>query len=704
VPHSSISALRGSTFVVSDRHGDVQPDSRLPPHGFFADDTRFVSRWWLTVNGQPTDILSNAHVDYFVAEFFLTAPAEAFHSAPELSIVRRRLVGDAWREELLVINHRTEPAEAAIELEVSADFADLFEVKDDRIRPRRIISRTGDRELVLSYHNGPVVRETRIVVSEPALVEEDAIRLRLLLDAREERAVSFLILPRTERTRPAPADPPSSAMFESLRERRGAELEAWRAGAPALSTDGDALRHVYDRSLTDLAALRFYPHIDAEDLSLPAAGLPWFMTLFGRDSLITSYQTLPYRPDLARTTLRTLAHHQGTRLDDFRDEEPGKILHEIRFGELTALREVPHSPYFGSADATPLFVVVLDAHRQWTGDDDLARELETSAREALAWIDAYGDLDRDGYVEYQTRNPVTGLVNQCWKDSWNSILFADGHVADGPIATCEIQGYVYDAKRRGARLAREVWGDEELARDLDRDAERLRERFLADFWLPQRECFALALDGQKRPVDSLTSNIGHLLWSGILDPASAASVVEHLMGDALWSGWGVRTMAEGDGGYNPIGYHQGTVWPHDNSLIAAGLRRYGYRAVAARITASLLEAAAFFDHRLPEVFAGCPRSMTHAPVEYPTASSPQAWAAGAPLLALTTVLGLEPDDDGPRCDPHLPDGVGRVALRGLSGRWGHGDVFVPGDGACADHARGTTSVVLASEPARRSAP
>jgi glycogen debranching enzyme len=703
VPHSSISALKGNTFVVSDRRGDVQPDSRLPPHGFFADDTRFVSRWWLTVNGQPTDILSSAHVDYFVAEFFLTAPAEAFHSAPQLSIVRRRLVGDAWREELLVVNHRTEPVEAAIELEVSTDFADLFEVKDDRVRQRRIVARTGDRELVLSYHNGPVLRETRIVVSEPALVEEDAIRLRLDLDAREERAVSFLILPRTERTRPAPADPPTSAMFESLRDQRGVELEAWRTGAPALSTDGDALRHVYDRSLTDLAALRFYPHIDAEDRSLPAAGLPWFMTLFGRDSLITSYQTLPYRADLARTTLHTLAGHQGTRVDDFRDEEPGKILHEIRFGELTAIGEYPHSPYYGAADSTPLFVVVLDAYRQWTGDDTLALELESSTRQALDWIDAYGDLDRDGYVEYQARNPTSGLVNQCWKDSWNSILFADGHVAEGPIATCEIQGYVYDAKRRGARLAREVWGDEELARSLERDAEVLRERFLADFWLPERGCFALALDGDKRPVDSVTSNIGHLLWSGIADAESAASVVEHLMGDPLWSGWGVRTMATTERGYNPVEYHNGTVWPHDNSLIAAGLRRYGYRAEAARIADAMLSAAVFFEHRLPEVFAGCPRSMTHAPVEYPTASSPQAWAAGAPLLLLTTVLGLTPGADGPRCDPHLPDGIGQVALRGLAGPWGRTDLLVGDDDRVWDGRMPLRPSASAAEPSRPSA-
>jgi glycogen debranching enzyme len=400
------------------------------------------------------------------------------------------------------------------------------------------------------------------------------------------------------------------------------------------------------------------------------------MTLFGRDSIITSYQVLPFQPEFARTTLRALAARQGTTFDDFRDQEPGKILHEIRFGELTATGEVPHSPYYGTADATPLYLVLLDEYERWSGDTDLVRELEPNARAALQWIDRYGDSDGDGYVEYQTRNPRTGLVNQCWKDSWNSILFSDGRVAEGPIATCEIQGYVYDAKRRASRLAREVWHDEHLAERLTTEADELRRRFHEDFWVADRAFFALALDGDKRQVDSLTSNIGHLLWSGIVREEYADAVAHHLMGDALYSGWGVRTMAVGDAGYNPIEYHNGTVWPHDNSLIAAGLRSYGYADEAARIAGAIVRASAYFQYRLPEVFAGCPASTTHAPVEYPTASSPQAWAAGAPLLSLTTVLGLRPTPDGPVSDPHLPEEFGRVTLRGVRGRWGRADVGV----------------------------
>jgi glycogen debranching enzyme len=398
------------------------------------------------------------------------------------------------------------------------------------------------------------------------------------------------------------------------------------------------------------------------------------MTVFGRDSLLTSYQALPFTPELAETTLRVLAARQATEDDPFRDAEPGKILHEIRFGELTHFDERPHSPYYGTADATPLFLVLLDEYERWTGDAELVRELEPNARAALTWIDEHGDRDRDGYVEYERRNEETGLENQCWKDSWDSIRFSDGSIAKGPIATCEIQGYVYDAKVRTARLAREIWGDEELAERLEREAEELKRRFNDNFWLEGRGFYALALDGEKRPVDSLTSNVGHLLWSGIVPEKRAEQLAGHLVGTALFSGWGVRTMAEGEGGYNPIRYHNGTVWPHDNSLIAHGLQRYGFREEASKVALATLEAATFFRYRLPEVFAGYRRARTSFPVEYPTASSPQAWATGTPLLLLRVLLGLEPDGDELRSDPQLPDQIRRLELSAVPGRWGRTDV------------------------------
>ncbi|MEO6576235.1 MAG: amylo-alpha-1,6-glucosidase, partial [Polyangiaceae bacterium] len=445
--------------------------------------------------------------------------------------------------------------------------------------------------------------------------------------------------------------------------------------APELMTSWDPMKLTYMKSLVDLAALRVYPML-YPDSSLPAAGLPWFMAVFGRDSVITSLQALPFASELAETTLKLLAMRQGSVLDDFRDEEPGKILHEARWGELTAFEERPHSPYFGSADVTPLWLILLDEYERWTGDEALVRRLEKHARAALRWIDEFGDRDGDGYVEYATRNAETGLVNQCWKDSWDSICFADGTLAELPRATCEIQGYVYDAKRRCARLAREIWGDQALADRLDSEATALRRRFNDDFWIPERGgYFALALDGKKRQVDAMTSNMGHLLWSGIADPDKADKCVRHLMSDRMFTGWGIRTLAEGEGSYNPIGYHVGTVWPHDTAFVAWGLRRYGYREHAARLAYAMFEAANCFNHRLPEAFAGYARESTRFPVEYPTACSPQAWATGAPLVMLRVMLGLVPVLDRLFVDPAVPAQIEQIELLNIRGRWGVVDAF-----------------------------
>jgi glycogen debranching enzyme len=452
------------------------------------------------------------------------------------------------------------------------------------------------------------------------------------------------------------------------------DLDAWLADAPRLQCDWGPLTDACRRSLVDLAALRFTTRT-LPGRALPAAGLPWFMTLFGRDSILTSLQALPFVPELAATTLQALGERQGTRIDDFRDEDPGRILHEMRYGEMTAFEERPHSPYYGSADATPLYVVLLDEYERWTGDIALVRDLEFEARAALAWIDDYADLQGNGYVAYQRRNEDTGLENQCWKDSWDSISYHDGALPGFPRATCELQGYAYDAKVRGARLARGVWRDPAFADRLEREAADLKRRFNRDFWVDDGRYFAVALEADGRKVDSLTSNIGHLLWSGIVDTSKARSVVRHLMGPKLFSGWGIRTLAEGEGRYNPIGYHVGTIWPFDNSFIAWGLRRYGYRAEAARVAAGVLDAAQFFQGRLPEAFGGYPRAQTKYPVRYATACSPQAWSTGAPLLLLRTMLGLEPVGDQLVVDAALPDRVGRLELLDIPGRWGRVDAF-----------------------------
>jgi glycogen debranching enzyme len=668
LPRDTISILDGSTFLVSDLRGDVDasPDQ---PHGFFYRDTRFLSRWQLSAGGAPLDVLSTDDLSYFSAQFFLVPAGGDVNENPAASVIRKRAIGDGFHEDVTVMNHDVEPLELELRLDAASDFADLFEVKDALAKKGETYSRIEADTLVLGYRRADFARETRIRTSREAAIDEHGFTFRLTLGPKEEWSTCIFVQPVIGTA--------LSIKYrhddEEAKPNIGMSLDEWLDAAPALATDSDPLAHVYERSLVDLAALRFTSELFPA-ASLPAAGLPWFMTVFGRDSLITSFQVLPFVPELAATTLRVLAARQGTAVDDFRDQEPGKILHEIRFGELTAFGERPHSPYFGTADATPLFLVLLDEYERWTGDGGLVSELKPAARAALEWIDRYGDRDGDGYVEYERRNKETGLENQCWKDSWDSIRFADGTIARGPIATCEIQGYVYDAKRRVARLARDFWSDEELAQRLEREAAELKRRFDEDFWLEDRECYALALDGEKRRVDSITSNIGHLLWSGIVPEERAPEIARHLLGPALFSGWGIRTMAEGEGGYNPIRYHNGTVWPHDNSLIAHGLARYGFRDAAARVALATLEAATHFRYRLPEVFAGYRRGRTGFPVEYPTASSPQAWATGAPLLLLRVLLGLEPDGDELRSDPHLPHGIEYIDLEGIPGRWGRIDV------------------------------
>jgi len=659
-----IAILDGSTFLVCDRRGDIDatPDE---PHGFFYRDTRFLSRWALRANGEPLEVLSTDETAYFAAQFFLVPPGGDVNENPSTSIIRKRTVGDGFHEDVTVINHDPVPLELELRLEAGSDFADLFEVKDALAKAGESYARVEADELVLGYRRGDFVRETRVAASQPAELDERGLTFRLHLDPHSEWSTCLFV-------RPDGAEIKYDHGEDEARPEIGMSLQQWLDEAPQLDTDCDPLKHVYERSLVDLAALRFTSEL-FPDQALPAAGLPWFMTVFGRDSLITSYQALPFAPELAETTLRVLARYQGTKVDPFRDEFPGRILHEIRFGELTHFEERPHSPYYGAADTTPLFLILLDEVERWTGNTELVRGLEPAARAALAFLDEHGDLDGDGYVEYR-RAQETGLENQCWKDSWDSMRFADGTIAEGPIAAVEIQGYVYDAKRRSARLAREVWDDPALAARLEREAEDLRERFNRDFWLDERGHYALALDGDKRPVDALTSNIGHLLWSGIVPEDRAERLAGHLLGERLFSGWGVRTMAEGEGGYNPIRYHNGTVWPHDNSLIAAGLARYGFRDEAAAIAYATLEAATYFRYRLPEVFAGYRRGRTGFPVEYPTASSPQAWATGAPLLLLRVVLGLEPDGDVLRSGPSLPAQIERVELAGVPGRWGRADV------------------------------
>src|SRR5262245_8767075 len=669
-----VSVLEGDTFVVSDRRGDIatSPDEA---HGLFQGDTRYLSRWILTVDGKSPNSLSTDDVNYFSSQFFLVPGTGTIYVDSPLSIVRQRAVGGGFHEDIKILNHKSKPIDLDVRIEADADFADLFGVKDKEFdRAGKFYRRVEGNRLVLGYQRERFVRETQITSSAAAQIDEKGFSFKVHLEPHGEWSTGMNVLIAEDGTEGLKTKPKYRDVHDVPTPNIGMSLQSWMNGAPQLHSSWKDFERIYERSLVDLAALRFFSRF-APGEALPAAGLPWFMALFGRDSIFTSYQALPFLPELAASTLRVLAVRQGTRCDDFRDEEPGKILHEGRYGEMTAFEERPHSPYFGTSDATPLFLVLLDEFERWTGRDDLIRKFETEARAALQWIDEYGDRDGDGYVEYERRNKETGIEKQCWKDSWDSIDFSDGTLGHTPTATCEIQGYVYDAKRRCARLAREFWNDPETAGRLEREAAELKRKFNQDFWIPEKQFFALALDGKKRKVDSLSSNIGHLLWSGIVEDDKAEACARHLVGPRLFSGWGVRTMAVGEGSYNPIGYHVGTIWPHDNSLIAWGLKRCGYREEAARIALSILEAASLFHDRLPEAFAGYDRAQTKYPVEYPTACSPQAWATATPLLLIRTLLGLESDGRHLLVDPAVPEPLGRIALLDIHGPWGRIDAF-----------------------------
>ncbi len=653
---NTINVIEGSTFLISDRHGDAQArTTSRKTDGLFYRDMRHLSTFDLTIKNAPLELLSTNNTNFYAASFFFaldTGSMQRFQRITEVSVIRHRNLLRVLREEITLQNHSHREIPIELELRFAADFADLFEVKYDHVEKVGLLERSCEEDCILfSYAREGFKRGTDIEFKVPHSTE---LRLDCPDDINEpvRATVTFDLPPRSEWAMALDIFPyEGDEELEDFhlqhgllqaRSRLQEDFRRWMEESPRLLSSSDVLKHSWKKSIEDLAALRC-THEAEEDEEIIAAGLPWFMALFGRDSLISGYQTLMLKPDLSKGILRALAHRQAHEVDDFRDAEPGKIPHELRHGELTYFGETPHSPYYGTVDATPLFLILLHETWRWTADVMLMRELEGPAREALRWISDYADSNGDGYTDYIRRSKV-GLENQGWKDSHNAILFSDGTLADPPIALCEVQGYVYDAFLRTAELAEHVWLDNGLARKLRDRAKDLKTRFNEDFWMEERGYYALALDGEGLKVDSITSNAGHLLWSGIVPEERAATVVSRLMDPTtLFSGWGVRTMSREDGGYNPIEYHNGTVWPHDNSLIARGLYRYGYQTEAARLTSALLDAAAYFNYRLPEVFAGYDRSETDFPVEYPTASSPQAWASGTIPLLVRTSLGVQPD-------------------------------------------------------------
>ncbi|MEV0431520.1 glycogen debranching N-terminal domain-containing protein [Micromonospora sp. NPDC050495] len=658
----AIAVQQAHTFMYSNAVGDVAPGSI---GGLTHDDTRMVYQWELTLNGAPLLVLGSGAVEPYSAVFFLTNPELPGLQANQVGVRRQRFVDGGLHERIQVQSFNPEPLSLEVRLAVGTDFADIFEIKEI-VRDRSAqISRSHAPDgswLQFSYRNGSFEAVTRVNADPPASrVEGDTlvwdVRLELKQEWRCELYVPLRVGP--EEMRPPRRD------FEEVFGGGAADRAAqWRSLAPRVRSDLDLLRAVWDKTVVDSTALMIEVESRGRTSIFYAAGMPWFLALFGRDSLIASYQSLSFAPRSSRQALLSLAAMQGTKVDDFSDEEPGKILHEIRNGELTRLGIKPHNPYYGSADTTQLWLILLSEYWRWTCDDEFVRELRDNAYAALRWIDEYGDRDGDGYVDYATRSPQ-GLGNQCWRDSWDGVRFADGTIPVLPIATCEIQGYTYDAKLRMAELADGPLRDPRLARQLRAEAAGLRDRFNRDFWIEDRGGFyALGIDGDNRLIDSMTSNMGHLLWSGIVPVDRAAIVAQQLMSDEMFSGWGVRTTSAAERGYNPIGYHMGTVWPHDNSLIALGLACYGFRQEANRIIMAMLDAAKYSNGRLPEAFSGYDRSYGQAPVPYPTACSPQAWATCAPLLFVRTMLGFDARDGQLVAEPDIPLRIGRIELTG----------------------------------------
>ncbi|SDL10002.1 glycogen debranching N-terminal domain-containing protein [Streptomyces indicus] len=622
-----VQLVRDATFAHLTADGSITGTRGTSPDGLFARDARHLSRWQLTVDGDSPFVLSPAAPSGEGAAECVLTPEGTRDAPPAYAVFRRQAVAAGeFTDALRIVGSGAEPLTAEVTLTVGADFADLFELRaDDRAyaKPgaeyRTTPTATG---VEFGYRREDWYARTA-VTADPAPDEvevqqaDGSCRLTWRLHVPPHGQAELRL-----RTEAQPYGPPLTAAPGTS----GAE-------GP---TGTDPLSLACAKGLDDLRLLTIpATGVDGETVGVPAAGIPWFLTLFGRDSLLTSYFMLPYRPELAAGTLSALAAVQGERYDAYSGEQPGRIVHETRLGELAHFRQVPYGRYYGAVDATPLFLVLLHAHWARTADDTLARRLEAHARAAVAWMTGDGGLDEHGYLVYSP--DPDGLVNQNWKDSAGAVCFKDGRQAEGPIAVCEAQGYAYDALRRTARVAEEVWQDPSLARELDARADDLRARFVRDFWLADDDFPALALDGKGQQVDALASDAGHLLWSGILDEDRARRVGRRLVEPDFFSGWAIRTLAAGQLPYHPLSYHRGSAWPHDNGVIALGLARYGLADELRKVAAGLTEAAAHHGYRLPEVLGGYERAASARPVPYPHSCSPQAWAAATPW-ALRTAL------------------------------------------------------------------
>jgi glycogen debranching enzyme len=692
----------GNLYLLSDGFGDIHPDTR--GLGLYDLDTRVLSCAVMRINGErPTLLRGHIGADHG-SSIQLTAPERWRDPVPKqrasealsrraISIARDRWVSDGFSERIRITNFSSTTQEVVLDLELDADAADIFEVRGYPRSERghyRPIEACRD-EITFAYVGlDGLVRRTIVRFTPGEIVGTRdrpeggaegavAVRWERSIDpgaaAHLEWHVTTDLLPapgadaHRERTptRLARASARNAASRTALKDRSAADAEyrEWHDGTARIRSDGELLDLAIQRGIADLRLLRNDGPQAGEHYL--AAGVPWFTTLFGRDTIITALEVLPFMPGVAVEALQVLADWQATEDDPERDMEPGKILHELRVGELARTGELPHRPYYGSVDATPLWLILLEETHRWTGDLELVRALWPNAMAALEWIDRYGDLDGDGFVEYRRRTPK-GLINQGWKDSGDAVRHRDGTLAAAPIALVEVQGYVYDAKVRMARLARRL-GERSLAEKLDAEAATLYERVNEAFWMDDLAYYAMALDADKHQVGAIGSNGGQCLWSGIVPPDRVGPVVDRLLDPSLDCGWGIRTYASGQPGFNPVGYHTGSVWPHDNAIIAAGMKRAGRHEAADRVASRMFEAAQHSaDFRLPELFCGFDRGVSTTPVPYPVACSPQAWAAATPLFLLQTMLGMraEAADGLLELDrPHLPGWLGKVTVHDL---------------------------------------
>lgn len=667
--------------MITSLEGDVVEGR----HGVFRDDTRFLSFYEARINGQiPTALTSNNTTHYSSAHYLTNPDLRPRQGSDDiekqnLAIERKRFIEQDIREEYFITNVSESEQKISLVFKLDADFADLFLVKSRVFdgpgagskyiirNPRRIAKkflRKNDNAFQFTCFDEKTKfhAETLVWFSKKGNLNKDSISYDISLkpQKRFHLTIVILLLSGNEKRKREYSD------LDFIREEKKIEraLKKWQLSVPTLETNWDELKHSYSASLVDLVSLTMVDPTSKQKWELPAAGCPWFMTLFGRDTIITSYQSMLFGRKLATGAVKALSEYQAINFDKEKEAEPGKILHELRFGDYAISSK--RYPYYGSIDSTPLFLILISEIFRWSRDHAFANRYRKNISNALLWIEKFGDFNDDGFVEYKKRSEA-GLENQCWKDSSNSILFSNGRLAKPPIAACEVQGYVYDAKLRIAELATQVWKDGSLAKKLEDEAAELKKLFNEKFWIEERGYYALAIDGEKKKVDSMTSNNGHLLWSGIIDERKAKSVVRKLLSEDMFSGYGIRTMSTKDAGYNPIGYHNGCVWTHDNSLIAAGLARYDYDSEAIQVIDALLSAAPHFGYTMPEAFSGFRRMRTGFPVRYPSACSPQAWAAGSCLLLLRTLLGITPSHSKKEIGikPMLRDMETMIELKGI---------------------------------------